>query len=241
MKKLSQKLNKGKLYLIPTIIGEDTQQEVLPNIIIKHIKDISIFYVENLRTARRHIKRLVKEKDIDKTIFYSFGKHDTINLEKDLLTHIIKGEDVGVLSEAGTPCIADPGAEIVKYAHEFQIEIVPLTGPCSITLALMASGMNGQNFAFLGYLPINTNERKKKIKSIEVIAKKNKQTQIFIETPYRNNQLFDTILKTCNSDTNLCLATNLTLTSQDIKTRKISEWRNRKINLHKKPTIFLIS
>ena len=167
-------LNKGKLYLIPTILSDNSQDAVLPSIINNHIKEINVFIVENLRTARRHIKKIDHEKDIDNTIFYAYGKHDILNLEEDFLPHILNGENVGLLSEAGMPCIADPGSKIVEYAHDFQIEVVPLVGPSSILLALMASGMSGQNFAFTGYLPIDKKERTRTIKKLELLAKKNR-------------------------------------------------------------------
>jgi len=233
-------LNKGKLYLIPTILGENTQKTTLPTSIYKAIKDIDIFIVENIRTARRHIKKIYSEKDIDRTIFYSYGKHDTINLEQDFLPHILSGKDVGLLSEAGLPCIADPGSEIVEYAHNFQIDVVPFVGPSSILLALMASGLNGQNFAFTGYLPIDKSERVKALRHLESLTKRLGQTQIFMETPYRNNQLFEALLKSCHNNTRLCIASDITMTAEKIKTKTIAEWKQTKINIHKKPAIFLI-
>ena len=197
-------MNKGKLYLIPTILGKETQDVTLPSTILKYIKEIDIFIVENLRTARRHIKKIYREKDIDATTFYSYGKHDTLSLEEDFLPHILSGQNVGLLSEAGLPCIADPGSKIVEYAHNFQIDVVPFVGPSSILLALMASGMNGQNFAFTGYL-------------------------------------FDTIIKVCSNNTKLCIASDITLPSENIKTKTIAEWKQEKININKKPAIFLIN
>ncbi len=234
-------LNKGKLYLIPTILSDDSQESVLPSIIYNHIKKINIFIVENLRTARRHMKKIVREKDIDNTIFYSYGKHDTLSLEKEFLPHILSGENVGLLSEAGLPCIADPGSKIVEYAHDFQIEVVPLVGPSSILLALMASGMSGQNFAFSGYLPIDKKERIRTIKQLELLAKKTGQTQIFMETPYRNHQLLDALKAQCNNKTKLCIAVNITSANEFIQTKTIEEWKQTKVNLHKQPAIFLIS
>ena len=156
------------------------------------------------------------------------------------MSHILSGQDVGVLSEAGLPCIADPGSEIVAYAHDFQINVVPLVGPSAIFLALTASGLNGQNFAFNGYLPIKKIERNKKIKQLESIVRRTGQTQIFMEAPYRNNQLMEALLKTCNNNTKLCIASDITRASEDIKSKKISEWKQIKININKKPTIFLL-
>lgn len=233
-------LNKGKLYLIPTILSDYTQEAVLPNSINNYIKKINIFIVENLRTARRHIKKAVPKKDIDNITFYPYGKHDTLNLE-DFLAHILNGQDVGLLSEAGLPCIADPGSKVVKYAHDFHIEVVPLVGPSSILLALMASGMNGQNFAFTGYLPINTKEKTKTIKQLELLAKRTGQTQIFMETAYRNHQLLDALKAKCNNKTRLCIAANLTSANEFIQTKTIEEWKQTKVNIHKQPAIFLIS
>ena len=234
-------LNKGKLYLIPTILSDDSQEAVLPSIISNHIKEINIFIVENLRTARRHIKKIDHKKDIDNTIFYTYGKHDTLNLEEDFLPHILNGENVGLLSEAGLPCIADPGSKIVEYAHDFQIEVVPLVGPSSMLLALMASGMSGQNFAFTGYLPIEKKERTRTIKQLELLAKKTGQTQIFMETPYRNHQLLDALKAQCNNKTKLCIAANITSPNEFIQTKTIEEWKQTKVDIHKQPAIFLIS
>ena len=233
-------MDKGKLYLIPTILGEGTQNAVLPSTIFEAIKETNIFIVENLRTGRRHIKKIDKEKNIDATTFYAYGKYDTINLEQDFLKHILSGQNIGLLSEAGLPCIADPGSEIVAYAQNFQIDVIPLVGPSSILLALMGSGLNGQNFAFTGYLPIDKIERKKNIRKLEDISKKTGQTQIFMETPYRNNQLIETLLKTCSNSTKLCIATDITLPTENIKTKTVVEWKQTKTNINKKPTIFLI-
>lgn len=233
-------MGKGKLYLIPTILGKGTQESTLPPPILKTIQEIDVFIVENLRTARRHIKQLDREKNLDTTTFYSYGKHDTLNLEQDFLPHILLGQDVGLLSEAGLPCVADPGSKIVAYAHNFQIDVVPFVGPSSILLALMASGLNGQNFTFTGYLPINKSDKTKTIRQLEGVAKKTGTTQIFIETPYRNNQLIEALLKTCSNNTKLCIASDITLPAENIKTKTIAEWKQTKINLHKKPAIFLI-
>ncbi|MEC9208855.1 MAG: SAM-dependent methyltransferase [Bacteroidota bacterium] len=233
-------MGKGKLYLIPTILGKGTQESTLPPPILKTIQEIDVFIVENLRTARRHIKQLDREKNLDTTTFYSYGKHDTLNLEQDFLPHILLGQDVGLLSEAGLPCVADPGSKIVAYAHNFQIDVVPFVGPSSILLALMASGLNGQNFTFTGYLPINKSDKIKTIRQLEGVVKKTGTTQIFIETPYRNNQLIEALLKTCSNNTKLCIASDITLPAENIKTKTIAEWKQTKINLHKKPAIFLI-
>tara|TARA_B100001741_G_scaffold302073_1_gene290870 strand:+ start:261 stop:965 length:705 start_codon:yes stop_codon:yes gene_type:complete len=233
-------LKKGKLYLLPTILSENSKDSSIPIIVNTHIDKINIFFVENIRTSRRYIKNISYNKDIDNILFYSFGKHDSIDMNKDFLPHILKGKDIGLLSEAGLPCIADPGSKIVEYAHNMQVDVIPLVGPSSIFLSLMASGMNGQNFTFNGYLPINNKERIRALRNIEILSKKYNTTQIFIETPYRNNKLLNTILKTCNKKTRLCIASNISSPLEYIKTKNISEWKEEKINLHKIPTIFLI-
>lgn len=231
---------KGKLILIPTVIGENTEKKNIPPIIFDTIKKTNIFIVENIRSARRFIKKIYPAKDIEQTIFYAYGKHDSIDYEQDLLLHILAGEDVGLISEAGAPSVADPGSKIVEYAHNFNIIVTPLVGPSSILLALMASGMNGQNFAFNGYLPIESKERINKIKQLEKLAHTQKQTQIFMETPYRNNQLLEVILKTCRPQSRLCIASNITTEKESILTKTISEWKTIKINTNKQPSIFLL-
>ncbi|MBT7896294.1 MAG: SAM-dependent methyltransferase [Flavobacteriales bacterium] len=231
---------KGKLILIPTVIGENTEKQNIPPIIFNTIKKTNIFIVENIRSARRFIKKIYPAKDIEQTMFYAYGKHDSIDYEQDLLLHILAGEDVGLISEAGTPSVADPGSKIVEYAHNFNIIVTPLVGPSSILLALMASGMNGQNFAFNGYLAIESKERINKIKQLEKLAHTQKQTQIFMETPYRNNQLLEVILKTCRPQSRLCIASNITTEKESILTKTISEWKTIKININKQPSIFLL-
>ena len=233
-------MNKGKLYLIPNILSEETHKETITSKTIEHILNINIFIAENIRTARRYIKKIAPEKEINQIIFYPHGKHDQLDLEQDFLQHILSNKDVGLISESGMPCIAAPGSKIVKYAHEFNIEVVPLTGPSSILLALIASGMNGQKFRFHGYLPINDSERKSKIIQIEKESIRNKETQIFIETPYRNNKLLSSILKNCRRDTNLCIALDITGTKQNIQTKTISEWKTERVNLEKDPCVFLL-
>ena len=233
-------MKKGKLYLIPTTLGDGTEEKTLPSSVLNAIKNIDIFIVENIRTSRRFIKKMYKEKDIDNTIFLSYGKHDKLDLQEDFLPHIYSGKDVGVISEAGVPCVADPGSKIVDFAHQFQVEVVPIVGPSSILLALMASGFNGQNFAFSGYLPIDKLERKKKLIGLEILSRKTNQTQIFMETPYRNVQMFESILQTSSKLTKLCIASNISLNDEKIITKTIGEWKLEKPNIHKKPTIFLI-
>ena len=234
-------MKKGKLFLIPTTLGEGNENRNLPPSVLESIININIFIVENIRTTRRYIKKINKNKDIDNTIFYSYGKHNSLDLQEDFLPHIYQGNDVGIISEAGLPCVADPGSKIVEFAHQYQIEVIPITGPSSILLALIASGFNGQNFAFNGYLPIDKKERNKKIKDLENLCKRHGQTQIFMETPYRNLQLFESIIKTCLKSTKLCIASDITLPSENIKTKTIEEWRSIKPEINKRPSIFLIN
>ncbi len=234
-------MSQGKLILIPNLIGDENFKNVLTEKVIQTIKETNFFIVENIRTARRYIKRIVPEKPIDKITFFAYGKHNSFNLQEDFLQNILLGNDIGIISEAGVPAVADPGSKIVEYAHKFNIKVTPLVGASSILLALMSSGMNGQNFAFNGYLPIEKKDQIKKIKYLESICKKTNQTQIFMETPYRNNRLFNTIINVCNGNTKLCIASNITQNNESIITKEIREWKTIKINIDKQPTIFLIS
>ena len=231
---------KGKLILIPTVIGENTEKQNIPPIIFNTIKKTNIFIVENIRSARRFIKKIYPAKDIEKTMFYAYGKHDSIDYEQDLLLHILAGEDVGLISEAGVPSVADPGSKIVEYAHNFNIIVTPLVGPSSILLALMASGMNGQNFAFNGYLPIEKGERKTKIKQLERRSFDENQSQLFIETPYRNNSILEDLHNILHTDTQICVACDLTLPTEYIKTQTAKQWKHTKLDFHKRPAIFII-
>ena len=234
-------MKKGNLILIPNLIGENSITESIPLNIHKEITNTNFYIVENIRSARRFIKKICPKKTIEEITFFAYGKHDNIDLEKDFLQNILSGNDIGLISEAGVPAVADPGSKIVAYAHNYNIKVRPLVGPSSILLSLMASGMNGQNFSFSGYLPIEKKARINKIKELEKIAIRKEQTQIFMETPYRNNKLFETLIKTCNSNTRLCIASNITTEKESILTKNIIEWRNTKIDINKQPTIFLIS
>ena len=234
-------MSQGKLILIPNLIGDENYKNVLTEKIIQTIKETKIFIVENIRTARRYIKKIVPEKSIDEITFFAYGKHNSFNIQEDFLQNILLGNDIGIISEAGVPAVADPGSKIVEYAHKFNIKVTPLVGASSILLALMSSGMNGQNFAFNGYLPIEKKDQIKKIKYLESICKKTNQTQIFMETPYRNNKLLNTIINICHGNTKLCIASNITQNNESIITKEIKEWKTIKINIDKQPTIFLIS
>ncbi|WP_138477803.1 SAM-dependent methyltransferase [Dyadobacter bucti] len=226
------------LYLIPTILAEETAEKVLSPQIRDVIKNLDVFFVENIRTARRFISSLKLGKVIDNITFIELHKDtpepETMNSLRSL------SADAGIISEAGCPGVADPGAVAVHFAHQIGIRVIPLVGPSSILLALMASGMSGQSFAFQGYLPIEKTERKKALQSLEREARQRQQTQLFMETPFRNNQLLDAVLETCMPDTLLCIASNVTATDEFIKTLPVKNWKKVKPDLHKKPTIFLI-
>ncbi|MCP4178925.1 MAG: SAM-dependent methyltransferase [bacterium] len=230
----------GKIYLIPTTLGESDPKKVLPSDIRGVLTSLQYFIVENLRSARRYLKLINKDIDIDKLTFYELNKHTDKNVISDYIQPICKGKDIGIISEAGNPGIADPGSEIVKLAHKQNINVVPLVGPSSILLALISSGMNGQNFAFNGYLPVKPNERIKKLKQLENRSKTEYQSQIFMEAPYRNQKLLVDILNNCNKNTRLCIAVDITLKDEFIKTKLISEWKRQIPNINKRPAIFII-
>lgn len=232
---------KPSLILIPTTLGDlESADRVLPDYNLKLTYEIKVFIVEQIRTARRFLKKIKHPVPIDDMTFFELNKHTDQNQVFSYLSAIKKGESIGLISEAGTPCVADPGSVIVKIAHQKNINVIPLVGPNSIILSLMASGFNGQNFSFHGYLPVDNTERTRKIQHIETIAYKNDQTQIFIETPYRNMQVFESLLKNCRGNTLLCIASNISLKDQYIKTKSIQEWKKEKVDLKKKPTVFLI-
>lgn len=228
------------IYLIPTTLGGSSISSVIPGDSETIISDIKFFIVENIRTARRFLKKVNRNIDIDELTFFELNKHTKRREIDNFLIPATAGHNIGVISEAGCPGIADPGAEIVKIAHEKNIRVVPLTGPSSIILSLMASGMNGQNFAFIGYLPVKKPERIKKIREIENYSFTNRQTQIFIEAPYRNNKLLEDIIKTCNDNTRLCIACDITMGSEFIKTKSVRNWRKSIPDINKRPTIFLL-
>jgi 16S rRNA (cytidine1402-2'-O)-methyltransferase len=228
------------LYLIPTTLGETSVEKVLPADLMKVVSTLQYFVVENTRTARRHLKKMVPEIVIDDLDFKELNEHSKPFELEVLLDPIRLGFDVGILSEAGCPGIADPGADLVKLAHQKGIKVVPLVGPSSILLSLMASGMNGQNFAFIGYLPVKSPERAKAIRDIERNSARDKQTQIFIEAPYRNAKLLEDLLSVCSEQTSLCIAVDLTLESEFVVTKTIAAWKKAVPDINKKPGIFLL-
>ncbi len=230
---------KGKLYLIPTTLGESNLDAVIPKNIQELIPTIKHFIVENIRTARRYLKLVDKNINIDELSFYELNKHSSPHAISDYLK-AIKEHDMGIISEAGCPGVADPGADVVKLAHEKNIKIIPLVGPSSILLSLMASGFNGQSFAFTGYIPIKDGERIKKIKQLENRSASENQTQIFIEAPYRNMKLLEDLALHCSPSTQICVAVDITMETEFIKTLPAKQWKKEMPELHKRPTIFLL-
>lgn len=232
-------MKKGTLFLIPATLGESTI-----NIISQEIKDvvqqIDLFIVENEKSARRYLRSIGYKKEFTENSLVLMDKNTPDSTQKIVFDKILNGNDVGLISDAGMPCIADPGSFWVKEAHQLNINVKPLSGPSSILLALIASGFNGQQFRFNGYIPIKSSDRIESIKKMEATAVSKNETQIFIETPYRNNSLFEDILKTCSTKTLLCIAADLTMPTEFIKTQAISEWKKNKPELHHKPTVFLI-
>ncbi len=228
------------LFLIPVTLGETPHEQVLPAYNREIILSVHYFIVENIRTARRFLKKTEPQIRIDDLTFYELNKHTSPEELSGFLAPLAQGQSIGLLSEAGCPAIADPGADIVAIAQRKGYPVVPLVGPSSILLSLMGSGFNGQSFAFHGYLPIDGGERSTYLKKLESRIYGENQTQIFIETPYRNNKLAEEILRTCRPSTRLCIASDLTCNNEYIKTRTIKEWKGHLPDLNKKPTIFLL-
>lgn len=230
----------AKLYLVPNVLSEGDWQNVLPAKLHPILTNTRHFIVEDVRTARRFLKQVNKEIDIDECTFYELNKRTPHTEIPSFLKPLTQGFDVAVISEAGCPGVADPGADVVRIAHQKEFQVVPVVGPSSILLALMASGLNGQNFAFKGYLPVKPSERVKEILVLEKRVINQRQTQIFIETPYRNNHLISDLLKTCAPAILLCIAANITGENEFIATKSIQQWKNNVPDLHKQPAIFLI-
>lgn len=228
----------GKVYLIPTVLQEDAL-ETIPPYIVDAIKNCRVFFVENEKTTRRFFKKLWKEMVIDNYQWHTIHKAEE-SVKASFIKALKEGKNVGIVSEAGCPGIADPGQMLIEAAQEQNLTVQPLVGPSSILLALMASGMNGQCFQFNGYLPIDALERKKKIKELESISERNKSAQIFIETPYRNNQLLKDILQSCKPNTLVCIGVDITGPTENIRTKKVKDWDKALPELHKIPVIFLI-
>ena len=240
MESVDQPVEKGILYLIPSPLGENAPMEVLPLTVRKVIEEVTHFIVENEKDARRFIKRINPKKDQSILQLYPLNKFTSTEEILTYLDPIQEGISMGVISDAGCPGVADPGAEIVKMAHRKDIVVRPLVGPSSILLALMSSGLNGQNFAFNGYLPIDKSKRKKEIKKLEKKSYDYNQSQLFIETPYRNNQLLQDLLKILDRNTEVCVACDISLPKEYIKTFTVRQWKKIKLDLHKRPAIFII-
>lgn len=230
----------GTLFLIPVPLADEAAARSFTPYAVDTINRVKEYIVENEKTARKFLKEAGLKTPQNELVIHDYSKHNRTSGTADFFKGLQAGNDVGLMSEAGCPGIADPGAEIVEKAHRMGIKVVPLVGPSSILLALMASGFNGQSFTFHGYLPIDKNDRSKKIKELENLSARNDQTQIFIETPFRNNPLLEDILKTASPQTRLCIACDLTATTEFIQTKTIAEWQKNVPELHKRPAIFLI-
>ena len=230
----------AKLYLIPVTLGETGFERVLPEYNREVIRSLKYFLVENVRSARRFLKKAVPSIVIDELVLTELNEHTTPEEMAEMVAPLVAGESMGMLSEAGCPAVADPGAEVVAIAQQKGYRVAPLVGPSSILMALMASGLNGQRFAFHGYLPIDASKRLERLKALETRMVAEDETQIFIETPYRNHPLLDDLLRICKPSTRLCIASDITCHNEWIKTRSISEWKSRIPDLQKKPAIFLL-
>ena len=228
------------LYLLPVTLGDTPIETVLPPYNKEIILGIRHFIVEDVRSARRFLKKVDREIDIDSLTFYTLNKHTSPEDISGYLKPLAEGQAMGVISEAGCPAVADPGADVVAIAQRRNMKVVPLVGPSSIILSVMGSGFNGQSFAFHGYLPIEPSERMKRIKELEQRIYTENQTQLFIETPYRNNKMMEDILKACRPQTKLCIAANITCEGEYIHTKTIKEWKGKLPDLAKIPCIFLI-
>lgn len=229
----------GSLYLIPNVISDGTQEKVIPTHVKETLSNVQHFLAEDIRTARRYLSSLNIYPSIEVLNFQILNKDTSVQSLGEFMQPIKEGHNIGVISESGCPGIADPGALAVQYAHQHNIQVVPLVGPSSILLALMASGLNGQQFAFHGYLPIDGKEAAKKIKDLERESKTKNQTQIFIETPYRNNAVFEHLLKNLNSSTQLTIALNLTGKDELVQTHSVASWKQKKSTWPKSPAVFL--
>jgi len=233
-------MTKGKLYLIPSPLGDNDPAETIPASVLEQIKKIDTYIVEEVRTARRYLSKAGLKGHIEELEFHELNEHTKQDEIETYIRLFDDGRDVGLISEAGLPAVADPGAQLVALAHRHGIEVVPFVGPSSLMLALMSSGLNGQSFAFCGYLPAKPEERKAGLRSIEKTSASRRQTQIFIETPYRNDQMFKDILTTCLPSTRLCVAADITLPDAFIKTMTVAQWKTSGISIGKRPCVFCL-
>ena len=234
-------MKKGKLFLIPVPLGQTSVEGVLPGPVQACARQLKYFVAENAKSARAFLKSLPCDTPLQQIEIQELNEHTTAKAIPGLLSPLLAGQDVGLISEAGCPAVADPGAKLVALAHKEGICVFPMIGPSSILLALMGSGLSGQNFAFHGYLPAKDVERQKKIRELEAESKRFERTQIFIETPYRNMQMFQTLIQVCGTETRICVATDLTLESQFIMARTVFEWKQSDMpEINRRPTVFLI-
>lgn len=231
---------KGKLYLIPSPLGENDPMEVIPLPVLKSLEGFRTFVVEEVRTARRYLSKAGLKGRIGELQFFELNEHTEQSAVENYLKLFDNGNDVALISEAGLPAVADPGAQLVALAHRHGIEVIPAVGPSSLMMSLMASGLNGQSFAFCGYIPAKTDERRSRLKTLEKVSGQLKQTQIIIETPYRNDSLFKDILSTCSASTRLCIAANITMPDAYIRTKTVAQWKKEDIIIGKRPCVFLI-
>ena len=232
--------DKGKLYLVPSPLGDNAPEEVIPGPVLEILGHIGTFVVEEARTARRYLSKAGLKGHIDGLEFHELNEHTSRKEIEGYLSLFDGGNDVALISEAGLPAVADPGAQLVALAHRHGISVIPLVGPSSLMLALMSSGLNGQSFAFCGYLPAKRDERRLKLKSIEKISAASGQTQIFIETPYRNDSMMEDILSVCRPETRLCIAADITLPDAFIRTASVGEWKKSGVTIGKRPCVFII-
>jgi 16S rRNA (cytidine1402-2'-O)-methyltransferase len=236
----AMQMEHGRLYLIPALLGDSPLEAVMPPKLSNIVSNLRHFVVEDLRSARRFLKKISPDIDIDALHFSLLNEHTRTGDLPPLMDPLLKGHDLGLMSEAGIPCVADPGSQLVAMAHGQNIKVIPLSGPSSIILALMASGFNGQHFVFHGYLPADNKGRSVSLRRIEQDAFRNEQTQIFIETPYRNMKLFESIMKYCSPETRLCIAANLTTPLEMVRSLSIEQWKKEPPDIHKQPAVFLI-
>ena len=231
---------KGRLFLIPSPLGDNDPAEVIPAGVLSMLPSISTYVVEAVRTARRYLSAAGLKGHVQDIEFHELNEHTTPEEVETLMKLFDDGRDVGLITEAGLPAVADPGAQLVRLCHRHGVEVVPMSGPSSLMLALMASGLNGQSFAFLGYLPAKTEERRQALRSIEKHSSTARQTKIFIETPYRNDSLLADILSVCRADTEVCIAANITMPDAFIRTKTAGEWKKSVPTIGKRPCVFLI-
>ena len=230
----------GKLYLIPSPLGDNDPAEVIPAAVLEKIREIRTFVVEEARTARRYLSRAGLKGHVSELELHELNEHTAPQETERLLRLFNDGNDVGLISEAGLPAVADPGADLVALAHRHGIEVIPYAGPSSLMLALMASGLNGQSFAFCGYLPAKTDERRERLRTIERLSASHRQTQIFIETPYRNDSMLADILSVCRGSTRLCIAADITMPDAFIRTMTVAQWKEQRLTIGKRPCVFCL-